>query len=133
MNELIKEIPVKTGKRIELIDITGQVQEAVSKSGIKEGLCVVYCPHTTAAVIITENADPSVQHDIINKLNKLIPENDGYTHAEGNSDSHIKSAVIGNSRTILVQSGRLVLGTWEGAMLAEFDGPRSRKLLVSIK
>ena len=133
MNELIKEIPVKTGKRIELIDVTGQVQEAVSKSGVKEGICVVYCPHTTAAVIITENADPSVQHDILKKLNQLVPENDGYTHSEGNSDSHIKSAVIGNSRTILVQSGRLVLGTWEGAMFAEFDGPRRRKLLVFIK
>ena len=130
---MIQEIAIKTGKRIELIDITSQVQEVVAKSGVKEGICVVYSPHTTAAVIITENADPSVQHDIITKLNKLVPANDGYTHSEGNSDSHIKSAVIGNSRTILVQSGRLVLGTWEGAMLAEFDGPRDRKLLVSIK
>ena len=130
---LIQEIAIKSSKRIELIDVTGKIQEAVSKSGIKEGICVVYCPHTTAAMIITENADPSVQHDIIKKLNQLVPENDGYIHSEGNSDSHIKSALIGNSRTILVQSGRLVLGTWEGAMLAEFDGPRSRKLLVSIK
>jgi len=130
---MITEIQIKSGKRIELIDVTGQLQEIVAKSKVKEGICVVYCPHTTAAVIITENADPSVQHDVLKKLSELVPANAGYTHMEGNSDSHIKSAVIGNSRTILVQSGQLLLGAWEGAMFAEFDGPRTRKLLVSIK
>ncbi len=129
---MISEIPVKTGKRIELVDVTGQVQEIVSKSGIKDGLCVVYSPHTTAALIITENADPSVQRDIISKLSKMIPENEGYTHMEGNSDAHIKSAVIGNSRTVIVKGGQLLLGAWEGTMLAEFDGPRQRKLFVKI-
>lgn len=130
---MITEIPVKSSKRNELIDVTDKVQLAVAKSGVKDGMCVVYCPHTTAAVIITENADPSVQRDIIAKLSQLIPENAGYTHMEGNSDSHIKSAVIGNSRTVLVKDGKLLLGRWEGLMLFEMDGPRSRKLLVSIK
>lgn len=127
---MIKEIPIKTGRRIELIDVTGKVQEAVSKSGAKEGLCMVYCPHTTAAVIITENADPSVQADIISKLSRMVPKNEGYSHVEGNSDAHIKSAVIGNSRTLIVKGGKLLLGTWEGIMFFEADGPRSRKLFV---
>ena len=133
MVELIAEIPVKSGKRNELIDVTSQVQQAVSKSGAKEGICVVYCPHTTAAITINENADPSVKQDIITALNRLVPENAGYSHTEGNSDSHIKAALVGNSRTILVQSGRLFLGTWEACYFCEFDGPRSRKLLVYIK
>ncbi len=130
---MVTEIPVKSSKRNELIDVTGQIQQAVSKSGIKEGTCVVYCPHTTAAVIITENADPSVQHDVLKKLSELVPENAGYTHLEGNSDSHIKSAVIGNSRTVIVKNGNLLLGAWEGIMFLEADGPRERKLLISIK
>ncbi len=130
---MIREIPINSSKRIELIDITGKVQEAVSKSGIKEGICVVYSPHTTAAVIITENADPSVQKDVLAKLNKLAPANaPEYTHMEGNSDSHIKSAIIGNSRTIIVKNGKLLLGVWEGCMFAEFDGPRNRNLLIKI-
>ena len=131
---MIKEISIKTGKRIELIDLTDKVQAIVSKSGIKEGICVVYSPHTTAAVIITENADPSVQKDVLAKLNKLAPVNASeYTHLEGNSDSHIKSAIIGNSRTIIVKDGKLLLGVWEGCMFAEFDGPRNRNLIISIK
>jgi len=127
------EIPVKSKKRAELIEVTAEVQQAVSKSGVKEGICVVYCPHTTAAVTINENADPSVKADIVNTLNKLVPENAGYSHSEGNSDAHIKAALMGNSRTVLVQSGQPVLGTWEGIFFAEFDGPRSRKLIVLIK
>lgn len=127
------EIAVKSGKRSELIDITPLVQEAVSKSGVKEGLCTVYCPHTTAAITINENADPNVKRDIIEALKRLVPENAGYSHAEGNSDAHIKSSLMGNSRTILVQSGKPLLGTWEGIFFAEFDGPRTRKLLVSVK
>lgn len=116
-----------------MIDITQQVQSAVAKSGVKEGLCVVYCPHTTAAITINENADPSVQADIIKKLNQLVPAGAGYSHTEGNSDAHIKSALIGNSRTLLVQSGKLVLGNWEGIFFVEADGPRSRKAIVLIK
>lgn len=130
---MISEIPVKTAKRSQMIDVTSEVQKAVAKSGIKEGACVVYCPHTTAAVIVNENADPSVQADILKKLSELVPANAGYSHTEGNSDAHIKSAIIGNSRTILVQSGKLVLGTWEGIFFCEFDGPRQRKLLAHVK
>ncbi len=131
---MLKEISIKTGKRIELIDLTDKIQGLVSKSNVKEGICVVYSPHTTAAVVITENADPSVQKDVLAKLNKLVPANaPEYTHMEGNSDSHIKSAVIGNSRTIIVKDGKLLLGVWEGVMFAEFDGPRNRNILISIK
>ena len=130
---MIKEIALKTSRRIELVDVTEKVEKAVAESGIKEGLCVVYSPHTTAALVITENADPSVQADLIAKLSKMIPEHEGYSHAEGNSDAHIKSAVIGNSRTVIVKGGRLLLGIWEGIMLFEGDGPRQRKLLVFIK
>lgn len=115
-----------------MVDVTEEVQKAVAKAGIKEGFCVVYCPHTTAAVIVNENADPSVQADIMKKLSELVPANAGYSHAEGNADAHIKSAIIGNSRTILVQSGKLVLGTWEGCYFLEADGPRERKLFVKI-
>ncbi len=131
---MIKEISIKTGKRIELIDLTDKVQDIVSKSKIKEGICVVYSPHTTAAIVITENADPSVQKDVLAKLNKLAPANaPEYTHMEGNSDSHIKSAVIGNSRTIIVKDAKLLLGVWEGIMFAEFDGSRNRNIIISIK
>ncbi len=130
---MIEEIAIRSSKRIELIDITDAVQGIVAKSKVKEGLCVVYCPHTTAAVTINENADPSVQADIIRKLNELVPAGAGYSHMEGNADAHIKSAIIGNSRTLLIKAGRLVLGTWEGLYFCEFDGPRSRKVIVLIK
>jgi secondary thiamine-phosphate synthase enzyme len=126
------EIPVKTSKRNQFIDLTQEIQNAVEKSGVNIGLCVVYCPHTTAAVTINENADSSVQTDIVGKLSKLVPEGEGYSHAEGNSDSHIKSAIIGNSRIVLVQGKKLVLGNWEGIFFCEFDGPRERKLIVSV-
>ncbi len=126
------EIPVKTSKRNQFVDLTKEIQSAVGKSGVKNGFCVVYCPHTTAAVTINENADPSVQVDIMGKLSKLVPEGEGYSHAEGNSDAHIKSAIIGNSRIVLVQGGKLVLGTWEGIFFVEMDGPRQRKVLVSV-
>lgn len=129
---MISEIPIKSSKRTELIDITDDVQAAVSKSDVKEGLCVVYCPHTTAAVTINENADPSVQADIINKLNDLVPKGTDYAHADGNADAHIKSAIIGNSRTLLIKGGRLLLGTWECCYFIEADGPRQRKVFVKI-
>ena len=130
---MTEEIKVKTNRRNELVDVTGQIQHVVSKSKTKEGICVVYCPHTTAGVTINENADPSVKEDILNKLSQLVPEDDSYSHVEGNSDSHIKASLMGNSRIILIEDGQLVLGTWEGIFFAEFDGPRSRKLLISIK
>lgn len=129
---MIKEIFLNTTVRNELVDITPQIQAMVRESKIKSGLCIVYCPHTTAAITINENADPSVKADILNQLEKIVPANAGYSHSEGNSDAHIKSALIGNSRIILVENGALVLGTWEAIFFCEFDGPRKRKLLVKL-
>jgi secondary thiamine-phosphate synthase enzyme len=121
-------ISVKTGKRIEMVDITSSVQKEVTSAGIADGICVVYVPHTTAGVTINEGADPAVCTDIIRKLNELVPPNDGYRHMEGNSDSHIKTSIIGSSVTVIVENGRLVLGTWQKIFFCEFDGPRSRKV-----
>lgn len=129
---MLKEIPLRSSKRNEFIGITNEVQKAVKESGVKEGLCLVYCPHTTTGITINENADPSVISDIINFLNKLVPANAGYGHAEGNSDAHIKSALIGRSVAIPVSKGQLVLGTWGGIFYCEFDGPRERKIIVQI-
>ena len=129
---MIAEISVKSSRRNELIDVTAEVQKIAANSNAKEGLCVVYCPHTTAAVTINENADPSVKEDIVSALERLAPPNENYVHSEGNSDAHIKAAVIGNSRTIIVKDGKLLLGQWEGCFFVELDGPRQRKLLVKI-
>ncbi len=126
------EVPVKSSERNQLIDVTELVQVAVSKSKAKDGICVIYCPHTTAAVTINESADPAVVRDILSKLRGLVPHDAGYSHTEGNADAHIKSALVGNSRIVLVKGGKLILGQWEGLFLCEFDGPRSRKLLVSV-
>ncbi len=123
-------ISVKTGARIEMVDVTPQVSVEVSKSGVTDGICVVYVPHTTAAVTINEGADPAVCTDIIRKLNELVPADDRYRHLEGNSDSHIKTSLIGSSVTVIVENGRLVLGTWQKIFFCEFDGPRSRKAYV---
>lgn len=128
----MEKIKVKTNSRIELIDITDKVEAVVIKSGVKDGVCFVFCPHTTAGLTINENADPSVQSDIIKSLNKLIPENAGYSHSEGNSDSHIKSSLFGSSVTVFIEDGRLALGTWQGIYFAECDGPRSREAWVKI-
>jgi len=129
----MEEISVKTGSLIEMLDITSQVRSAINKSGINEGVCTVYCPHTTAAITINENADPDVIADIMQKLKKMIPPHENYRHLEGNSDAHIKSSIIGNSVQIIVSEGRLQLGTWQGIYFCEFDGPRSRHVWVSIK
>jgi secondary thiamine-phosphate synthase enzyme len=128
----MEKLSVKTNRRIELIDITDKIQAAVSKNKIKEGVCVVFCPHTTAGLTINENADPSVQSDIINTLNKLIPENAGYAHSEGNADSHAKASLFGSSLNIIVENGRLCLGTWQGIYFCEGDGPRSREVWIKI-
>jgi secondary thiamine-phosphate synthase enzyme len=123
-------VSVKTNSRTEMVDITAMVQKEMEKQQITDGLCVVYVPHTTAGVTINEGADPAVCTDIITKLNALVPPNDGYRHMEGNSDSHIKTSLIGSSVTVLVEGGRLVLGTWQKIFYCEFDGPRSRKYFV---
>jgi secondary thiamine-phosphate synthase enzyme len=128
----LDKISLKTNKRIELIDVTDKVQEAVTKSKIKDGICYVFCPHTTAGLTINENADPSVKQDIINALNKIIPVNAGYSHSEGNADSHIKSSIFGSSLNVFIEQGQLLLGTWQGIYFCESDGPRSRELWVKI-
>jgi secondary thiamine-phosphate synthase enzyme len=119
-------INVKTHKRNEMKDVTPSVQNEVSKSGISDGVCIIYVPHTTAG-ITNEGADPSVCQDILTKLGELVPADAGYRHMEGNSDSHIKASLIGSSVSVLVENGRLVLGTWQKIFFCEFDGPRSRK------
>jgi secondary thiamine-phosphate synthase enzyme len=128
----MERISLKTNRRIELLDITDKVQVIVDKSKIKEGICFVFCPHTTAGLTINENADPSVRGDIINTLNKLVPENAHYAHTEGNADSHIKSSLFGSSLTIFIEGGQLAFGTWQGIYFCEGDGPRSREVWVNI-
>lgn len=128
----MEKLSVKTNRRIELIDITDKIQNAVSKSKLKDGVCVIFCPHTTAGLTINENADPSVKSDIIDTLNKLIPENAGYAHSEGNADSHVKSSLFGSSLNIIVEDGQLQLGTWQGICFCEGDGPRSREVWIKI-
>ncbi len=124
---------VRTTKHTSIVNVTPQVREVVRKSGVKDGICVVYVPHTTACVFVNEGADPDVVRDIVYALEKLIPWKDPvYAHAEGNSAAHIRSAIIGNSRIIPIINGELALGTWESIFLADFDGPRERKIIVKI-
>ena len=123
---------VKTGSRTEMKDITSGVQKEVSKTGFKDGICAVYVPHTTAGITINEGADPAVCQDIINKLNELVPHHAGYRHMEGNADSHIKASMMGSSVSVLVENGRLVLGTWQKIFFCEFDGPRSRRVYIKV-
>jgi secondary thiamine-phosphate synthase enzyme len=129
---ITREIQVKTKARNELVDITPQVKKVVEEAGIAEGICVVVVPHTTAAVTVNENADPSVKADIIAKLGELVPAGDRYRHQEGNADAHIKAALVGTSESILVRGGQLALGTWQGVFFCEFDGPRTRQVWVRV-
>ncbi|MBP1714341.1 MAG: secondary thiamine-phosphate synthase enzyme [Deltaproteobacteria bacterium] len=128
----IQEFPVRTRNRTEFLDITAQVGKIIQESKVQSGLAVVFVPHTTAAVTINENADPSVQHDILTDLNRLIPFTGPYQHTEGNSAAHIKSSLVGPSETLFIENGRLALGTWQGVYFCEFDGPRTRKVWVKI-
>ncbi len=126
-------IKVKTTRKTSVVNITNYVREEVKKSGIKDGVCIIYVPHTTACVFINEGADPDVVKDIVYSLEKIIPWNDpNYQHMEGNAAAHIRSSIIGNSRIIPIENGDLVLGTWESVFLAEFDGPRERKVVIKI-
>ena len=123
---------LKTSQRTEMLDITHQIQKAVADSKVKNGICCVFVPHTTAAVTINENADPNVPKDILIKLENLIPRDDRYRHTEGNSDAHIKTSLVGHSETIIVEDGKLALGTWQSVFFCEFDGPRNRRFLVKV-
>jgi secondary thiamine-phosphate synthase enzyme len=129
---MLKEITIKTNTQTQILDITAHVQKIVSESGIAEGLCCVFIPHTTAGVTINENADPSVKQDIVMELNKVIPFNDNYSHSEGNSAAHIKASIIGSSVNVPVKNNNLLLGTWQGICFCEFDGPRQRHFYVKI-
>ena len=129
----LKTININTPQREILMDITREINNIVSESNIQNGVCRLFVPHTTAGITINENADPSVKKDIINFLGKLIPQNAGFRHMEGNSDAHIKSTLVGPSLEILINNKRLVLGTWQGIMFAEFDGPRNRKLHIQLQ
>lgn len=115
-----------------MLDITSRIQDEIRKAGVGEGLCFVYVPHTTAAVTINENADPSVPRDLLRTLSTVFPEDPAYEHQEGNSDAHVKSSLVGASETVAIENGRLVLGTWQSVFFCEFDGPRTRKVLIKI-
>jgi secondary thiamine-phosphate synthase enzyme len=125
-------IEIKSRAKEEFIDLTSKVQEIVSSSKIKSGVCLIYVPHTTAAVTINENADPDVKADILMALNKLVPNSLPYEHSEGNSPAHVKSSLIGSSVQVIIEDGRLALGTWQGIFFCEFDGPRSRRVFVKV-
>jgi secondary thiamine-phosphate synthase enzyme len=126
------ELKVSTKSRIELIDITEQVNRAVGKIGASAGLCNIFIPHTTAAAIVSENWDPDVTTDMLKQLQKMVPRDDGYRHEEGNSQAHILSVMLSTSINIPVRAGKLALGKWQGLMFAEFDGPRERDVIVSV-
>ncbi|WP_423793326.1 secondary thiamine-phosphate synthase enzyme YjbQ [Methanocaldococcus indicus] len=129
---MIYEYKIRSCKREELIDITDLVVNAIEESNVKEGIAIIYCPHTTAGIVINENADYSVREDIINFLNYLVPINFNFKHLEGNSDAHIKSCLVGNEKTIIIKDNKPLLGTWQGIFFAEFDGPRVRKVIIKI-
>jgi len=122
----------KTARRTQFLDITGEVESVVRDSGVRNGVCYVYVPHTTAGVAINEHADPDVARDAEDIFDRLIPHRGPYRHAEGNTDSHMKAILTGTSQTVLVEGGKLVLGTWQGIFLCEFDGPRQRTVVVKI-
>jgi len=130
---VFEEYRVQTPRREVLLDITSDIKKIVKKSGIKEGTCRVFIPHTTAALTINENADPAVLKDITGYLKKLIPQDSGFSHMEGNSDAHIKTTLTGPSIDVLIHDGKLMLGTWQGIMLTEYDGPRTRKVYVQVQ
>jgi secondary thiamine-phosphate synthase enzyme len=128
----VNRFQIRTSGKQSFEDITSQVQQAVNESTVQEGLCYLFCPHTTAGLTLNENWDPSVQHDMGLVLNDLVPQRREFQHGEGNSPAHVKSSLIGASQTLFVSGGRLMLGSWQGVYLVEFDGPRTRKVLVKV-
>jgi secondary thiamine-phosphate synthase enzyme len=126
----MRTIEVRTQAREELVDITARVREELVSSGVKDGICHVYVPHTTAAVTINENADPSVKEDILMTLRKIVPDSLPYRHSEGNSPAHVKASLIGSSVKVIIEKGQLSLGTWQGIFFCEFDGPRNRRVFI---
>ncbi|MGP3779515.1 secondary thiamine-phosphate synthase enzyme YjbQ [Halanaerobium saccharolyticum] len=129
---MFEKISLKTNDRVEFVDITSKIQNAVKKTGVDSGLVMIHIPHTTAAVTINENADPDVAADIKKEVNKIIPFDDNYAHLEGNSAAHIKSSLFGVDQTVIIKNKKLLLGTWQGIYFCEFDGPRSRNIYLKI-
>ncbi len=127
-----KFIEIRTPSHACFVDITAQIEKLVEQIGIREGVCQIYVPHTTAGVTINENADPTVRSDILHQLEKMVPWNGAYDHDEGNAAAHIKASLLGSSQTVFVNGGRLKLGTWQGIFFAEFDGPRTRQVWVKV-
>ncbi|MBN1466051.1 YjbQ family protein [candidate division KSB1 bacterium] len=127
-----KRLNIRTTQAMQFINIDRQLNEIIRESGVQDGLCVIFVPHTTAAVTVNENADPDVVRDLTKEINKIVPFNDSYSHAEGNSAAHIKSSMIGPSITLVIENGRLVYGTWQSLYFCEFDGPRSRSCIVKV-
>jgi secondary thiamine-phosphate synthase enzyme len=128
----LKTVTIDTKQRNQMIDITSIVETCLSETGIKDGMCYVFVPHTTAAVTINENADEDVKIDLLSTYSKLIPYKDDYRHMEGNSDAHVKAALTGSTTTVIIEEGRLVLGTWQSLFFCEFDGPRKRKIMIKV-
>jgi secondary thiamine-phosphate synthase enzyme len=128
----LKEIAIHSRERAEFIKLDAQVEKAMAECGVKDGVCHIYVPHTTAGVTINEGADPAVAGDILAKLEQLVPRNAAYTHVEGNADSHIKAALVGSSAMVLVRDSSPALGTWQSIFFCEFDGPRRRQVLVKV-
>ena len=129
---MLVKLSVSTSQHTEMVNITEMIQKAVKDSGVKEGVCTIFVPHTTAAVTINENADPDVVRDFTMEINKLVPWEDGYRHMEGNSAAHLKASMIGFSQQVIIENGRLLLGTWQGIWFCEYDGPRRRSLYVKL-
>ena len=127
---MLKEFSIRTNQQVEFVKLTGQVQKLLDESSAQEGICHVFVPHTTAGITINEGADPDVVRDMTMELNKIVPFEDGYHHAEGNSAAHIKASMMGSSAAVIVKNGKLVLGTWQAIFFCEFDGPRTRRVLV---
>ena len=126
------QFEIRTTSHTQMINITAKVQQAVTESGVKDGLCIIFIPHTTAAVTINENADPDVVRDFTMEINKIVPWEDGYQHMEGNSAAHLKASMIGFSEQVIIEDGRLLLGTWQGIYFCEYDGSRRRRVIVKI-
>lgn len=129
---MIHKLDIKTNSQVELQEITDRVRDIVAASRIKNGICHIFVPHTTAGILVNEHADPSVVEDIAAQLDKMVPQKKNYRHLEGNSPAHIKASIIGDSRTLFIEGGKLALGTWQGVFFCEFDGPRNRSVMVKL-
>jgi secondary thiamine-phosphate synthase enzyme len=129
---MLETLKIDTPSRSAMVDVTELISRKIQESGIKSGLCLLHVPHTTAGIMVNEGADPAVMEDVLNTLDKLVPWRAGYTHSEGNSAAHIKAILVGGRTSLIVDNGRLLLGTWEHVFLCEFDGPRTRKICVKI-